>query len=384
MSYSWYFHSFDFQNFKTKTLKGLGTFTPKEKKSNPEIVDIGGSVKNIPLSNEEKLQIIEKGAFDYNQLPKENWNFLDEYFITSIMSMSDTQQVSPDHAHWRVWNELSGLVELNNQHCDEIMTSLTSGGKRYNLLAKKKSFIVNLKSFFTNLTGKYNPDYIIIDPDELGGFKECLEKIFDIENDDWPEETIGEKSELTPYFLEPFQNAFINFNNNFCNAQKMNEIEKNQLNAISIFLESISNRMTEDIIEIINGKIERIEKYANNEIDIHEFTLFPDGYRINYYAFDKYENQIGWKKTLPEYCPDGFYRDRELDLGIDTENYDFDNEDDMERLEEFDIQLERVVINWFNKCWIQADGLEAKGEYIFTIHDSYNVLDLKKQKWIED
>lgn len=175
---------------------------------------------------------------------------------------------------------------------------------------------------------------------------------------------------------------FLTFINLF-SAQNMTDIEKNQLNKISTFLESISNRMTEDITEIINGKFERIEKYANNHIDIHEFTLFIDGYHIIYYAIDKDENQIGWKKTLPEY-PAGFYHDRKLDLGLDTENYDFDNEDDMDRLEEYDMQLEKIVINWFNDCWIKAGGLKAKGNYIFTVHDSYDVLDLKKQKWIED
>jgi len=163
----------------------------------------------------------------------------------------------------------------------------------------------------------------------------------------------------------------------------MTEIEKNELSKISTFLESISNKMIADISEIINGKFERIEKYINNDIETNEFTLFIDGYVINYYAIDKDANQIGFKKTLPEYTG-GFMRDRKLNLGVDTENYDFDNEDDMERLEEYDIQLERIVINWFNKCWLKAGGLEAKGNYIFTIHDSYDVLDLKKQKWIEN
>lgn len=159
----------------------------------------------------------------------------------------------------------------------------------------------------------------------------------------------------------------------------MTDIEKNQLNKISSFLDSISNRMMEDIKVIFNGDYGLLEKYSEKDIQSYEFELFEDGYSINFYPMDAENNQLGFKKTLPEY-PNGFLRDEDLD--IDEDYYDFDNDADMDRMEAFYIQLSKKVVDWFNLCWKEAGGLNLKNKYSISIHDSYNVFDLTNQKWM--
>jgi len=165
----------------------------------------------------------------------------------------------------------------------------------------------------------------------------------------------------------------------FCNAQKFTVVEKNQLNLISSFLDSISNRMVEDIKGIFNEDYGLNEKYSKSDIEFYEFELFEDGYRINFYPMDSEYNQLGFKKTLPEY-PNGFLRDKDLD--IDKDYYDFDNEADMERMDEFYMELSKQVIEWFNTCWKEAGGLHVKNKYSISIHDSDDTFDLANQKWI--
>src|SRR5690606_38582768 len=163
-------------------------------------------------------------------------------------------------------------------------------------------------------------------------------------------------------------------------AKKMTEVEINQLNKISLFLDSISNRMIEDIKVIINEDYGLHEKYSKGDIEFYEFELFEDGYRINFYPMDSEHNQLGLKKTLPEY-PNGFLRDEDLD--IDENYYDFDNEPDMDRMDEFYIELSKKVVDWFNICWKEAGGLNLKNKYSISIHDTDKLFDLTNQKWIK-
>lgn len=158
----------------------------------------------------------------------------------------------------------------------------------------------------------------------------------------------------------------------------MTEIEINQLNKISSFLDSISNRMIEDIKVIFDGDYGLLEKYSESDIRFYEFELFEDGYRINFYPMDSDYSQLGFKKTLTEF-PNGFLRDKDLD--IDEDHYDFDNDSDMDRMDEFYIQLTKKVIEWFNECWKEAGGLNIENKYSISIHDSNDTYDLSNQKW---
>ena len=167
----------------------------------------------------------------------------------------------------------------------------------------------------------------------------------------------------------------------FCNAQKMTETEINQLDKISSFLDSISNRMVDDIKEIFDGDYGLLEKYTQDDIEYFEFELFEDGYRINFYPMDAEYNQLGFKKTLTEY-PNGFLRDE--NLNIDVDSYDFDNEADMDRMDEFYLTLSKKFMDWFNKCWQEAGGLNLKDKYSISIHDTTEVFDLTQQKWVNN
>jgi hypothetical protein len=186
MSFSWYFHSFNSQDLENKILKGHGIYT-------------GSVANNIKI--QEELRIAE---FNYSKLPEQYWNYLDHYLTTSILDLNETKQVSPDHAHWRVWTELSGL---DTAEPTEIFDALSSAGRRYNCTEKKKSFFSKLKSIYNGFKGKNNPDYIIIKDAELRLFILSLEKIFESTEASFFED-FGGKEELKPYFLDPFVRAF--------------------------------------------------------------------------------------------------------------------------------------------------------------------------------
>lgn len=189
MSFSWYFHSFNISDFKNDVLKGKGDYN-----ANDEIQKITPEVKTE----------LERARFDYSLLAEKHWKSLDQYLIHSIMNLPRRVQVSPDHAHWRIWSELSYLEDAEPM---EVFDALSGDGRRYNFLERRKSVFSKLKSFYEGLKGKNRPDYIIIADAELEIFTKSLERIFNKGNEAFFEK-YGEKDELSPYFLEPFLGAF--------------------------------------------------------------------------------------------------------------------------------------------------------------------------------
>ncbi|NSL88826.1 hypothetical protein ECE50_018430 [Chitinophaga sp. Mgbs1] len=178
MSFSWYFHSFNPQDLENKILKGQGSYT----------------------SNEEVTEKLRMSAFDYNKLDKQYWKYLDLYLTQSLIALPETEQVSPDHAHWSVWSAFAGS---DNAAPGIIFEALSGDGRRHNFIPQKKSFFSKLKSVHEVLTGKNSPDYIIIKDDELSIFVDSLHKIF-ASADEGAFEKFGDKEELKPYFLTPF------------------------------------------------------------------------------------------------------------------------------------------------------------------------------------
>lgn len=189
MSYSWYFHSFNSQDLENKILKGQGIYSADEE------------ANNIGLKVKEELRNAE---FNYNKLNEQYWKYLDQYLANSILALKETEQVSPDHAHWKVWAEFAGLEDAEPK---EIFDAISSDGRRYNFIAKNKSFLSKLKSGYEGLIGKKRPEYIIIKDDELNIFIKSLKKIFESTDEDFFEH-FGGKEELKPYFLEPFVRAY--------------------------------------------------------------------------------------------------------------------------------------------------------------------------------
>lgn len=189
MSLSWYFHSFHSPDLEHKILQGPGIYAAD------------GEADHIPLTLREELRL---AAFDYNKLPQSYWGYIDRYLTSSILALPETAQVSPDHAHGRVWAELAGLDQAEPK---EVFDALSSGGRRYKVIEKKKSFFETLKSAYEGLVGKNSPDYIIIQGEELKIFIQRLEEIFDSTDDGFFED-FGGREALKPYFLEPFVRAY--------------------------------------------------------------------------------------------------------------------------------------------------------------------------------
>ena len=166
---------------------------------------------------------------------------------------------------------------------------------------------------------------------------------------------------------------------------KFNFLRKkvNLTNAEKLHLEKISQalfthreRMVEDIMNILEGNYGLYKKHTKNDIHFCEFELKVDGYSIDFYPMNSANTQLGYLKLLPEF-PNGFVRD--LNLNIDDDDYDFDNDLDMARLDEVLLQLEANVLNWFKECWVKAGGLDARGKYALSVHESKKIYKLKSK-----
>jgi Fe-S-cluster formation regulator IscX/YfhJ len=154
------------------------------------------------------------------------------------------------------------------------------------------------------------------------------------------------------------------------------ETEKNQLQKISSFLDSISHRLIEDIQQILNEDVGLNKRYAKEDITSLDFELNQDGYRINLYPMNSENAQLGHKQLLPEY-PNGFVNDKNFVM------YEEDFDDDEERMDEYDRQLEAMVFDWFNLCWKKAGGLNSKENYTISVHNANKSFDLKRRKWVK-
>lgn len=188
MSFSWYFHAFNVSSLKNDILKGKGDYDAEDE---------------IDKISQEVRIALQSANFDYNQLAKKHWEFLDQYLINSILNLPEREQVSPDHAHWRIWSD---FAELKYAEPKEVFVALSGDGRRYNFIEKKKSIFSTLKSFYEALNWKNRPDYVIIADVELEIFTQSLERIFKTDDEELFKK-YGGKEELRPYFLEPFLTA---------------------------------------------------------------------------------------------------------------------------------------------------------------------------------
>lgn len=123
------------------------------------------------------------------------------------------------------------------------------------------------------------------------------------------------------------------------------------------------------------------KKYTLGDIDLLDFEIDEDGYSINLYPMNPKNTQLGCKMILPEY-PNGFLRD--LDLDIDEDYYDFNDDADMDRMDEFYDKLQKNVISWFSECWQKAGGSNTNYKFYIASHDLNKSFDLKSQKWINN
>lgn len=161
--------------------------------------------------------------------------------------------------------------------------------------------------------------------------------------------------------------------------KNMKNAEINQLKRISDFLNSISHKMTEDLKSVRSGDLGLINPDDKSKIQFVDFGINEDGYTIFLHPMDSENNQLGYKKLLLDY-PNGFLRDEGLDLN--TDGYDLDDEDVLDRLDEFDAALKSEFTKWFSECWDKADGVNAEHKFYFVSHDDDRSFDLSSKKWI--
>lgn len=160
----------------------------------------------------------------------------------------------------------------------------------------------------------------------------------------------------------------------------MTEKEVAQLHKVKLFLESIKGRMIAELSEIIGGNYGLYEDAREEEIAFLDFEINQDGYSINLYPSDEDYSQLGYKAVLSEF-PNGFVRDK--NLGLSLSEYDFDNEEDLNRMDDFYEALDKDFSSWFTKCWDEADGKNATKPFYLMAHDSNSAFDLKEKKWID-
>lgn len=161
----------------------------------------------------------------------------------------------------------------------------------------------------------------------------------------------------------------------------MKETEKNQLAKISSFLDSISNRLIEELKTVLNGDFGLYKNHTVSNVDLFDFEVSADGYAVSLYPMDAESTQLGYKQILSEY-PNGFLRD--TDLVLDTDSYDFDSDADMDRMDEPYDKLQMIFTKWFGDCWQAVGGLETDRKFYLAMHDSNRSLDLKSRKWVSN
>ena len=159
----------------------------------------------------------------------------------------------------------------------------------------------------------------------------------------------------------------------------MNSTERHQLKKINTFLNTISNQLRDELKTVISGDLGLIRDANGKDIEVVDFGFNEDGYTLFLHPMDAQNNQLGYKKLLNDY-PNGIIRDNDLDL--ETSAYDFDDDDEMERLDSFYIQLRDDFIKWFSDCWDKAGGMNATLKFHLVAHDDEAYFDLKRKKWV--
>ncbi|MEL7004225.1 MAG: hypothetical protein AAFN93_16010 [Bacteroidota bacterium] len=160
----------------------------------------------------------------------------------------------------------------------------------------------------------------------------------------------------------------------------MRGFEIEHFNKISSFLGKVSHHMITDIKEVLNGDYGLYEIYSKDDIEFYDFKVFANDYRINFIPTSANHIQLGFKKLLSEY-PNGFVNDMNLDIDID--NYNFDSDGELARHNEFYVQLDKTVIEWFNQCWIKAGGTDQSDNYRISMYDLNRYFDLVDQAWVD-
>jgi hypothetical protein len=160
----------------------------------------------------------------------------------------------------------------------------------------------------------------------------------------------------------------------------MQEKEVNHLNEVLHYLNSLTERMKEDLKLIFDGDFGLYVNSKKEDVKFFEFVLDIDGYHINFHSRDEEHGQIGHKKLLQEY-PNGFINDKEL--GIQLHEYNYDNKEEMSRIDKYSDNLLAEYINWFSICWDETIGSFTKDDYTLVLNFNNATYHLNEKKWID-
>ncbi|MEL1244433.1 hypothetical protein AAEO56_09190 [Flavobacterium sp. DGU11] len=158
----------------------------------------------------------------------------------------------------------------------------------------------------------------------------------------------------------------------------MKEQAKRTLELSRGHLATLSNELISDLNELVAGSWGITDPDEEEEVASVDIEIFAQGYALAAYPMDDYDSQLGYKPLLTN-LPGGPLGDSEFCL--DGDIYDFDNEEDMKEMNEFDKAQNDLFFEWFLECWKQVDTSDLETPMTISFHDSFRSYDLVNQKW---
>ncbi len=158
----------------------------------------------------------------------------------------------------------------------------------------------------------------------------------------------------------------------------MKEQAKQALELSREHLATLSDELIADLNELVAGNWGLSDPDEEEEVASVDIEIFIQGYSLAAYPMDDYDSQLGYKPLLTGH-PEGALSDERFCL--DGDLYDFDNEEDMKEMKEFDKAQNDLFFEWFLECWKKVDTSGLETPMTIQFHDSFRSYDLIKQKW---
>jgi hypothetical protein len=163
----------------------------------------------------------------------------------------------------------------------------------------------------------------------------------------------------------------------------MRESAKLSLVKTKDYVRDISDELTQNFKEVINGDWGLNQSTDIDNVFLIDIEVFPDGYGLALYPSDNENTQLGYKKILEKYS-DGPLRDHNYKYDLDLSSYDFDNQQDLKELNEYDELLTEFYFEWISNCWDKAGGYAFLKPIYVMMHDGGESYDLRKKEWLTD
>lgn len=159
----------------------------------------------------------------------------------------------------------------------------------------------------------------------------------------------------------------------------MKDQPKQALENSRIRLASLKDELIADLEKLVSGDWGLNDPEDEEELAAVDIEIFVDGFRLVAYPMDKFNSQLGYKPLLEGLDEDPLGTG---DVFLDGDLYDFDNEDDMKEMREFDEAQNKIFFDWFLECWNKVDTSNLKMPMYIMFHDSFKSFNLNVQKWV--